>query len=72
MTTLLAKAIKRLEALPQEMQDEIAAQILEDIENELRWQKTLARSQAQLDKLAAKALQESIAGKTKRKWDYDE
>jgi hypothetical protein len=71
MTTLLSKAIKRIEALPQEIQDEIAEQLLEDLENELQWQKMLAKPQTKLGKLAEKALQESIAGKTK-KMGFDE
>ncbi len=66
MTTLLSKAIKRIETLPQELQDEIAAQLLEDLESELKWQKTLAKPQSKLDRLAEKALQESAAGKTKK------
>jgi hypothetical protein len=66
MTTLLSKAIKKVEALPPELQDEIAKQIIEDIDNELKWQKTLDQPQSKLEKLAEKALQESKTGKTKR------
>jgi hypothetical protein len=33
MTTLLAELTKKIETLPPEIQDEIARQILEDIEN---------------------------------------
>ena len=43
MRTLLSKAIKKIENLPPEPQDEIAKQILEDIEFELKWQTTLAQ-----------------------------
>lgn len=66
MTALLSKAMKRIEALPPELQDEIAAQLMGDIENELKWQKTLAKPQSKLGRLAEKALQESAAGKTRR------
>jgi hydrogenase maturation factor HypE len=59
MTKLLAELIKKVENLPPEIQDEIAKQILEDIENELRWQETLAQPQSKLEKLAEKALEES-------------
>lgn len=38
MTDLLSKAIKRIEVLPPELQDELAEQLLEDIESELKWQ----------------------------------
>ncbi len=52
MTTLLSKAIKEIENLPPELQDEIARQILEDIECELKWQATLVQPQSKLEKLA--------------------
>ncbi len=71
MTTLLSKAIKKIENLPTDLQDEIARQILEDIENELKWQATLAQPQPKLEKLAKKALEESKAGRTK-KMGFDE
>ena len=71
MTTLLSKAMERIEALPQEIQDEIAEQLLEDIESEFKWQKTLAEPQTKLGKLAEKALRESSVGKTK-KMGFDE
>ena len=45
MTKLLAELIKKVENLPPEIQDEIDKHILEDIENELRWQETLAQSE---------------------------
>ena len=66
MSTLLTKAIKRIETLPKALQDEIAEQLLMDIEEELRWEKTLAKPQSKLEILADKALEESIAGKTKK------
>jgi flagellar motor switch protein FliG len=71
MTALLSKAIKRIEALSPELQDEIAEQLLEDIENEFKWQKTLDKPQTRLGKLAEKAIQESTAGKT-MKMGFDE
>lgn len=71
MTALLAKAIHEIESLPQELQDEIAAQLLEDIASETKWQETLAKPQSKLDRLADKALQQSAAGKTK-KMGFDE
>ena len=68
MTALLSKALKRIEVLPKELQDEIAEQLLEDIESEIKWQKTLAKPQNKLGRLADKALQESAAGKTKNRF----
>lgn len=71
MTTLLSKAISKLEKLPTELQDEIAESLLEDLDNELEWHRTLGKPQAKLDKLAQKALRDSKAGKTK-KLGFDE
>ncbi|MFM1841471.1 MAG: hypothetical protein RLZZ490_202 [Cyanobacteriota bacterium] len=42
MTELLAKAFHQAQQLSDVLQDEIAQQLLFDIENELRWQETLA------------------------------
>jgi hypothetical protein len=69
MTTLLAELTKKIETLPPEIQDEIARQILEDIENELGRQETPAQPQSKLEKLAEKALEESKAGRTKIGFD---
>ena len=71
MTNLLSKAIRRIETLPVELQNEIAQQLLDDLNSELKWQKTLAKPQTKLGKLAAKALVDSSTGKT-RKLGFDE
>jgi hypothetical protein len=71
MSSLLSKAIRKIEALPKELQNEIAAQLLEDVEGELKWQKTLAKPQSKLGGIADQALQQSEAGKT-RKAGFDE
>ncbi|AOX00528.1 hypothetical protein BJP34_14680 [Moorena producens PAL-8-15-08-1] len=66
MTYLLTEAFQKAQNLPEEIQDELAHQLIEDIENELKWQKTLSQSQASfLDELARKALNESKIGETK-------
>jgi hypothetical protein len=71
MTTQLKKAFAKAALLPKDVQEELAAQLLEDIEGELKWDKTLARSQPLLEKLAAEARREHRAGKTVRK-GFDE
>ena len=71
MTTLLPELIKKVEASPPQRQDEIAKEILEDFENGLRWQKTLAQPQGKLEKLTEKALEHTKARRTK-KMDFDE
>ncbi len=66
MTSLLTQAFEKALTLPEYLQDEFAAQFLEDIENEMNWLKTLSQPQsAKLDQLAAKALINSANGKTK-------
>ncbi len=71
MTDRLAEAIEKIGKLPAELQDEIADQLLDDLENERAWKRTLAKPQAKLRKLAEQALQESQEGKTK-KMGFDE
>ncbi|MEQ9618491.1 MAG: hypothetical protein RIG61_04890 [Deltaproteobacteria bacterium] len=66
MRELLSEALKKIEKLPPDLQDEIAKQIMDDIENERRWNEALARPHPKIDKPAKKALEESEAGKTKK------
>ncbi len=49
MTTLLEQALKEAKQLPSELQDEIAQQLLEDIQNELRWQEILSNPEVDID-----------------------
>ncbi len=64
MTELLEQAIAQLKTLPANDQDAIAAIILEELEDEVRWDSTFAKSQDVLAKLAAEAMAEYRAGKT--------
>ncbi|MGH8470512.1 MAG: hypothetical protein ACREVY_16560 [Gammaproteobacteria bacterium] len=64
MTKLFERAVKKVEALPDREQDAIAALILEELEDETRWDKTFACTQEALAKLAAEAMAEDRAGKT--------
>ncbi len=38
MTTLLIEAFKKAQDLPDYLQDELAEQLIEDVENEIKWQ----------------------------------
>lgn len=67
MTKLLSKAFKKAEMLPYNMQDEIATQLMEDIEGELKWDDTLKKSSEQLGNMANKAIENFKAGHTKKK-----
>ena len=65
MTKLRAQAFERAGQLPQDLQDQLAQELLEEIEWESCWHRTLASSQEKLERLADKAEQEYRAGKTR-------
>lgn len=64
MTELLEVAIAKLKTLPTDKQDAIATLILEELEEDRRWDESFARSPDLLAKLAAEAMAEYRAGKT--------
>lgn len=64
MPNRFEEIIQRASTLPVEIQDEIAEQWMEDIENEMGWQKTLQQPQERLAELAREALRQSAQGKT--------
>jgi len=59
-----SKRIARLKTLSATEQDTIASMILEELEDDLRWDEAFSRSPNTLAKLAATALAEYRAGKT--------
>jgi hypothetical protein len=65
MTQLLEDAIRKVGKLSEDEQNAIASQILETLEDEEAWEKTLRQNPAKLRKLAAKALEEHRRGKTR-------
>lgn len=64
MTDLLERAIAKLKTLLASEQDAIAAMILEELEDDRRWDESFSRSPDILAKLAANAMTEYHAGKT--------
>ena len=66
MTATLEKAFAKAADLPEALQDQLAAQLLEDIKAETKWDRTLARSQVMLEKMAQTAVRAKRAGKTRR------
>jgi hypothetical protein len=65
MTNLLTEAFRKAQNLPDYLQNELAEQLIEDVENEIEWQQLLSQPQdIKLDELAAKALSDSMNGKT--------
>lgn len=70
MTSLVEKAFDEIQKLPRDLQDELARQLLEDIESELKWQETLSNPDLDLgilEKMAREALIEDEEGKTEDK-----
>jgi hypothetical protein len=70
MTTLLQKAFIEIQKFSDRLQDELAQQLLEDIESELKWQKSLSQSDIELGILltiAQEALVEEQEGKVENK-----
>lgn len=70
MTELLEQAFKKAQKLSNHLQDELARQLLEDIENELKWQESLSNPDVDLDvleEMAQRALIEDREGKTEEK-----
>jgi len=65
MTQLLQQALVEVQKLSAPEQDAIAALILEEINDERRWEEAFARSQDQLSRLAAKAREDIRAGRVK-------
>ena len=65
MTKLLEKALHEVAKLPESEQDAVAAILLEELASEHRWAESFGKSQKQLAKLAAEALAEYNAGRTK-------
>ena len=64
MSHLLERAYTEITRLPEADQDVIAALILEELEDERKWQTSFAQSQDALARLAEEALAEHRAGRT--------
>ena len=67
MTALLEKAFAKASHLPRAAQEQLAEQLLEDLDAESKWDKTLTASQPLLEKLAAKARRAKRNGKVSKK-----
>ena len=65
MVTRLKDAFEKASKLPESAQEQLAQQLLEDIEGEAKWDETLASSHDLIDDLAAKAIEAHRAGKTR-------
>ena len=64
MTELLEQVITEVKKLPDKEQDIIARIILEELQDEARWDESFEKSQDVLTKMAEDAVAEDQAGKT--------
>jgi hypothetical protein len=64
MTTLLSRAFKKAEVLPESLQDELARELLDEINGEQKWEIALQASSSKVDTMAQLALKEFKEGKT--------
>lgn len=62
MSALLEKAFERLQALPQEEQDQMASQILAELEDEREWKVRFAQKREVIRRMAQEALDEDARG----------
>ncbi len=71
MTTLLQEAFQKASALPEDVQELVAKELLDEIQWEASWDRALADSQPLLDRMTEKAMREYRAGETEGK-GFDE
>jgi len=65
MTGLLEEALRRLESLPVEEQDAIAAQIIESLDDEAAWDRQFQKKPEELRSLSREAEDEHKRGETR-------
>jgi hypothetical protein len=71
MTKLLSQAFEKASKLPDNLQDELARALLEELAGEARWDQTLEQSADTVDRMAEQALKEHRAGHT-REMGFDD
>ena len=71
MTKLLEKAFAEAAKLPEPDQNRIAANLLQELADDAKWDASFAASASQLEQLAAEALEQYRAGQTEER-GFDE
>jgi hypothetical protein len=64
MTALLEQVLEKASTLPDEIQDILATELLQEIEWESKWDATLARTQGPLEAMTQAAMDAYKKGKT--------
>ena len=65
MTDLLERALAKVQELPPDEQDAIAAIILDELADEQRWSQAFANSQGELARLANRVREDIQAGRVR-------
>lgn len=65
MSEMLDRAFEKARRLPDAEQDAIAAIILDELEDEARWEESFLRSKDALARLASEAMEEDQRGETR-------
>ena len=65
MNKLLAQAFEKASQLPDNLQDELARTLLDELTEEGRWEQALRESPGKLDQMAGDALKQHQSGATK-------
>ena len=71
MTKLLSDAFEKASQLPEDLQDELARILLDELTWEKSWDRTLSQSSSKLDEMAEDALKDYHAGRTKEMGFYE-
>jgi len=72
MTVRLKEAFDKAARLPDELQNELADELIADIEAESRWDQTFKDTQDKLAKMADKALKNFEEGKFKKNGSHED
>ncbi len=65
-TNLMTELFTKASALPDDQQDRIAARVLAEIDDDLRWDRAFAKSLPALERLADRVLADHQAGETEQ------
>ena len=65
MISILSEAFEKAATLPEPLQRQVALQLFEDMEADLKWDRTFSNTQLQLSKMADKALEDFNSGRGK-------
>ena len=66
MTQKLQKVIEKLQSLPAEKQDQMAGFVLQELQEDAKWEATTAKHRQNAARLVAQVLEDEKQGRTKK------